>query len=563
MRSVRTVPNLIPAIHNVRILFYAVVLGIVVGHAATLYHWAVGGCADLFARGFAILPAYLFAFMPVAGSVLMILILAVGRARVKEYVPAIIESSIRNTALRVKDGVICFVTSLITLGSGGSAGPEGPMAFVGATLGAEQGRWLRLDRRHVKVLLAAGTAAGIAAIFKAPLAGVLFALEIILLNDLTMSAVTPVILSAVSAAAVNYYWTGVRPAFVVPPFAIHNYLELFVYGLLGVVGGLTAAGFSRCMGVAGRWFNRIPWPRLRPVVGSLGVGGIICVLPAVSGYGHNYITQVLRGDTPLLLVAALVAGKIVATTCTLQSGNSGGIFAPSLLIGAALGATVGGVLHLVAPGAAPASAFATVGMAAVMAGTIHAPLTALMLIFELTRDYLVILPVMTATVVSTAVAYGLGGESLYLVPFSRSRLDFRQFRDLGALADVQAHELMRTHVPTIRPGEAPAEFQDRFKRFRYAQIPCVDAGGRLLGYVPRDALHLLEGVPMEHLLLPFAVTLRPDENLYETVRQLRTIDGVIPVVDADNHFLGIVSQRIFLERFHPLLKVRSAIRSGL
>jgi len=563
MRDSQSIRQLVPATRNVRILFYAVILGIVVGHVATLYHWAVGGCAELFARGFAVLPAYLFAFMPVAGSALMVLFLVAGRARVKEYVPAIIESSIRNTALRVKDGVVCFVTSLITLGSGGSAGPEGPMAYVGATLGEQQGRLLRLDRRHVKVLLAAGTAAGIAAIFKAPLAGVLFALELILLNDLTMSAVTPVILSAVSAAAVNYYWTGVRPTFVVPPFAIHNYLELLVYGLLGVAGGLTAVGFSRCMAVAGRWFNRFPWPRLRPVLGSLAVGGIICALPAVSGYGHNYITQVLRGDMPLLLVAALVVGKIVATACTLQSGNSGGIFAPSLLIGAALGATVGGLLHLIAPGAAPVSAFATVGMAAVMAGTIHAPLTALMLIFELTRDYLVILPVMTATVVSTAVAYGLGGESLYLVPFAKSRLDFRQFRDLGALADVQARELMRTHVPTIRPGKAPAELQDRLKRFRYAQIPCVDADGRLLGYVTRDALHLLEGVPLERLLLPFAVTVRPEENLYETVRKLRTVDGLLPVVDADNRLLGIVSQRIFLERFHPLLKIRSAIRSGL
>ncbi|HOB52409.1 MAG TPA: chloride channel protein, partial [Acidobacteriota bacterium] len=157
MRDSQSIRHLVPATRNVQILFYAVVLGIVVGHVATLYHWAVGGCAELFARGFAVLPAYLFAFMPVAGSIFMILFLVAGRARVREYVPAIIESSIRNTALRVKDGVVCFVTSLITLGSGGSAGPEGPMAYVGATLGEQQGRLLRLDRRHVKVLLAAGT----------------------------------------------------------------------------------------------------------------------------------------------------------------------------------------------------------------------------------------------------------------------------------------------------------------------------------------------------------------------------------------------------------------------
>jgi CIC family chloride channel protein len=555
--------QLLPITQNTRILLEAVLLGMTIGVLATLYRKGIQHFTWGFREVFRLLPAWTGFLMPVFGAFCLIGILRLFRTQVREYVPEVIEASIRHTTLRLKDGIVCLLTSLITLTSGGSAGPEGPMAFAGAATGSLFGKWMGLDRRRAKIFLAAGTAAGIAAIFNAPIAGVLFALELILLNDLTMSAVTPVILASVSASTVNYYYMGNQPTFVVPPFIMRDYLELFAYAFLGVLGGFASMAFVRIMFAVGRLFQKFPRPAFRPVAGSLLVGILLLFLPQVGGYGHDYITRVLHGHEPLTVVLALVVFKMLATSFTLGSGNSGGIFAPSLLVGAALGAGTGMILHLVVSGAGPVASYATVGMAAVMAGTIQAPLTAMMLIFEVTRDYHVMLPLMTATVISTAVAYGLKTDSIYLMTLTERNLDFRRIRDLGALADVHAKDVMRRRFTTIEPGDTPAEIRAKFRNTSESQALYVTPAGELLGMIPVDTFHLLDGSTLEDLAIPDPPTVRPSDTIYETLTRLRHSRGLVAVVDDDRHVLGVVSKTIFIEKLLPLLQVYSARRSGL
>jgi CIC family chloride channel protein len=555
--------RILPLTRQIDILIYAIILGVMVGFLSLAYRWCFKSAGSVFRNAFESLPGNLIFLMPVAGSALLILVVRALRSEVREYVPDVIESSIRHTSLRLKDGLVCFVTSALTLGSGGSAGPEGPMAFTGASVGSVFGKRLRLDHRHAKILLGAGAAAGIAAMFNAPLAGVLFALELILFNDLTMSAVTPVILSSVAASAVSFHFLGDHPTFRVPLFAINSYLELFAYALLGVAGGMVSALFCRAMNLAGRIFQRLNLGAMTPVLGALAVGGILVFFPRVGGYGHDAIDAILHGDGTLGLVLGIVFLKILATALTLQSGNSGGIFAPALLIGAALGATVGYILHLFFPGAGPVEAYAIIGMAAVMAGTIHAPLTAMMLIFELTRDYHTMLPLMTVTVISTLVAYGLGSESLYIAPLSGKKLNFRLIRDLGAMGDVHALNLMRHHFPAVRPDDSPAEIRRKLYRYPYKRAIYADGEDRLLGYLSMDTLHLLDSFTLDELAQSFPQVIYPQDTLYETLHKLRTADGILPVVDGRGNVLGIISNKIFIEKYLPLLKVSSAKRSGI
>ncbi len=559
----RIAHSITPLTRNTRVLLEAVLLGLAVGILATLYRLGINHFTHGFRRVFHLFPQWAMFLMPVLGALCLVGILRLFRAQVQDYVPEIIETSIRQGALRFKDGIVCLLTSLLTLSSGGSAGPEGPMAFAGAATGSLFGKLVGLDRRRAKVFLAAGTAAGIAAIFNAPIAGVLFALELILLNDLTMSAVTPVILASVSASTINYYYMGSHPTFVVPPFAFRDYLELFAYAFLGVLGGVVSVVFIRLMALVHKLFLRISSPVLRPLAGALAVGILLIFLPQAGGYGHDYITRLLEGQLTLAVILCLVFIKMLATALTLGSGNSGGIFAPSLLVGASLGAGMGGILNLGFPGIGPVTAYATVGMAAVMAGTIQAPLTAMMLIFEVTYDYHIMLPLMTATVISTAVAYGLGADSIYLEALSERRLDFRRIRDLGALADVHARDLMDSTVPRIRDGEDPAELLEQLRGSGASQALLVSAGGELRGLICPDAPGPAGVASPPPRIRRDVPTVRLSETIYHALATLRETAGCVVVVDDRNRPAGVISDQVVIEKLLPLLEAQSDQRSKL
>ena len=355
--------------------------------------------------------------IPVAGS------LSAGFL-IYRYFPLARGSGIPQTraAVFIHDGRISlrsaigkFVTTAITLASGISLGREGPSTYIGAGLASSIGRRLRLSKNQIKWLLPVGGAAALSAAFNTPIAAVLFTLEEIM-GDLHAPVLGSVVLASATAWMVLHLVLGDNPLFQVSGYHLVSGAELLIYALLGIVGGFVAVAFVKLLLWLRARFLRFPantlW--LQPVAGGLTVGLLGFFVPQVMGVGYDQIERVLNGDVILKTVMLLAVLKIIATTMSYASGNAGGIFGPSLFIGAMVGSTIGGAAHLLFPTwTAGPGAYALVGMGAAFAGIVRAPLTSVIMIFEVTRDYSIIVPLMIANLLSYFISYKLQHENVY------------------------------------------------------------------------------------------------------------------------------------------------------
>ncbi|HJQ10302.1 MAG TPA: chloride channel protein [Gemmatimonadaceae bacterium] len=308
-----------------------------------------------------------------------------------------------------------FITTAVTLASGIPLGREGPSVYIGAGLASSIGRRLGLSKNQIRRLLPVGGAAALSAAFNTPIAAVLFTLEEIM-GDLHAPVLGSVVIASATAWMVLHLVLGDNPLFQVSGYHLVSPYELLIYALLGIVGGFVAVGFVKLLlWLRGR-FLRFPaatlW--LQPLAGGLTVGAIGFFVPQVMGVGYDQIERVLNGDVILKTVLLLGALKIVSTSMAYASGNAGGIFGPSLFIGAMVGASVGGVAHYVFPAStAGPGAYALVGMGAAFAGVIRAPLTSVIMIFEVTRDYAIIVPLMIANLIAYYISHRLQHENVY------------------------------------------------------------------------------------------------------------------------------------------------------
>jgi CIC family chloride channel protein len=325
-------------------------------------------------------------------------------------------------ALFARDGRITLRTVLgkffctsATLASGIPLGREGPAVQVGAGISSVLGRLLGLRTEQVKKLIPVGAAAAIAAAFNTPLAAVLFALEEIV-GDLNAPVMGAVVLASATSWAVMRVFLGNNPLFTVPQYHLVHPLEFAVYALLGVAGGLVSVAFTRLLlGIRARFLRFPPktvW--FQPVAGGLAVGLMGWFVPQVLGVGYGFVGEALNGRMAFRLMLLLVVLKLFAVTTSYASGNAGGIFGPSLFIGAMLGGVVGTVAHHLLPAyTATPGAYALVGMGAVFAGIVRVPMTSVLIIFEMTQDYAVIVPLMIANLVSLFIASRLQPEPIY------------------------------------------------------------------------------------------------------------------------------------------------------
>src|SRR5216684_1104602 len=356
-------------------------------------------------------------FVPVAGSAVMGYLLY-------RFFPDARGSGVPQTkaALYARGGRISlgtvvgkFFCTSATLASGIPLGREGPAVQVGAGIASVLGQKLGLSPEKVKALVPVGAAAAIAAAFNTPLAAVLFALEEVV-GDLHAPVLGSVVLASATAWMVLRLLLGNDPLFQVPQYQLVHPLEFGVYAVLGVAGGLVSVAFTKLLLMTRERFLRFPvktlW--LQPAAGGLLVGLMGWFVPQVLGVGYGYVGEVLNTGMALKLMALLVVLKLVAVTTSYGSGNAGGIFGPSLFIGAMLGGTVGSVAHRLLPAqTATPGAYALVGMGAVFAGVLRAPMTSVLMIFETTRDYAVIVPLMIANLVSLFISSRLQSQTIY------------------------------------------------------------------------------------------------------------------------------------------------------
>ncbi len=355
--------------------------------------------------------------LPVAGSAVMGYLLY-------RYFPDARGSGVPQTkaALFAREGFISLRTVLgkffctsATLASGIPLGREGPSVQVGGGIASVLGRFLGLSPEKVKALIPVGAAAAIAAAFNTPLAAVLFSLEEIM-GDLHAPVLGSVVLASATSWVVLRLLLGNSPLFKVPQYQLVHPLEFAIYAVLGVAGGVVSVAFTRLLLGMRDWFLRLPRKTVwfQPVAGGLLVGLVGWFVPQVLGVGYGYVGEALNGRMALNLMVLLVALKLITVTTSYSSGNAGGIFGPALFIGAMLGGSVGTVAHRLLPAyTATPGAYALVGMGAVFAGIVRAPMTSVVMIFEMTQDYAVIVPLMIANLVSLFLASRLQHKPIY------------------------------------------------------------------------------------------------------------------------------------------------------
>lgn len=475
----------------------------------------------------------------------------------------------RNGYVPSKVTVAKTLASALTIGTGGSAGPEGPAVQIGAGLGSLIGRWRRLPPEYLKTLVAAGAAGGIAAVFNAPIAGVMYALEV-LLRQMASQAFAVVVLSTVTASVVSYALLGHRIFLEAPTFYTAHPAEWAAYLVLGILAAFAARLFTALFLWTERGFGRLShWPlSIRAMCGGLLVGAIGLYRPEVMGAGHEMVVKILNGSEASLtagLLLILLLGKMAATSSSLASGGSGGLFVPTLSMGAMLGLLVGKGVHLVLPQAAPPWAYALLGMGAMFSGFTYAPITSIMLLFEITNDYPIILPLMAVVGVATLVSRALDADSLDSHELGQKGLRLHDETELSVLENVTAAEVMSSPVEMIPETATLQDIAQWMARTRHTGVPVSDGSGRVAGLITYSELHHAydeanespESAVAKGIMRTAFPTITPGSSVTEALRRMQAenVDRILVVAPEDPRTVqGIITKSDILKIYRDALK---------
>ncbi len=440
-------------------LLVAALIGALSGYGAVLFRLLIKAAQYGFYRNtgdilaFAhTLPLYVIVGVPCFGGLLVGIIVSFGASEAKGHgVPEVMEAvALRGGRIRKRVAAAKIMASAICIGSGGSVGREGTIVQIGSSLASTVSELFNVSRMQQRTMVGCGAAAGIAATFNAPIAGVLFALEI-LLGDFGIASFSPVVLSSVIATTISRHYFGDFPAFTIPAYHLQTLWEFAIYPFLGLFAGLIAVLFILTLYKTEDLFDAIPLPQwLKPAVGGLLLGLILIKFPHVFGVGYGAINEALFNRFSGMFLFFLVFLKIAATSITLGAGGSGGVFAPSLFIGAMAGGCFGWIANILFPTltASPA-AYALVGMGAMVAGTTHAPITAIIIIFEMSGNYKIILPMMITCILSTIVASSLKKGSIYTIKLLRRNVDISGGMEQNILRSMEVGRFMEERPPTV------------------------------------------------------------------------------------------------------------------
>ncbi len=518
------------------------------------------------------LPAWWKIVVPAVGGLICGLIIYYFAREAKGHgVPEVMEAvALRGGRIRPRVVIAKMLASATSIASGGSVGREGPIVQIGSAFGSSIGQWLGIDERRLRTLVGCGAAAGIAGTFNAPVAGALFAVEIIL-ADFGVMQFSPIVIASVAATVVGHHYFGDIPAFEVPAYSLVHYNELFIYAVLGILAGLAALAFVRLLYWSeDLWDKPRIWPPLKTLAGGAIIGVIGIWFPQIFGVGYEAIEEALRGEMVWQLLFILVVVKIIAVSITIGSGGSGGIFAPSLFIGAMVGGAVGTVVNQFWPDStAGPGAYALVGMAAVVGATTHAPITAIVIIFELTGDYKIMLPLMISTIVATLLATQLLTGSIYTIKLLRRGVDIHRGRDVSVLRHLLVRDELRSNVVTVLPGAGLMEVVAKFVEHPGTSIFVVDDNRRLLGVIAASQSRtvLTDASSFEAFIIAQDMmqetdypTVSPDDTLADVMKRLARYRGEVPVVE-NGRLVGAIWPEDVIERYNAELFKRDMASS--
>lgn len=516
-------------------------------------------------------PWWLVVAIPAFGGLLVGVIFWLGRTPVGGGGTAMLIEAVAVAGGRVpsRPVLVHALAAIVTVGSGGSLGREGPMIRLGAMISSWMGERLGLPPYRLKILVGCGAAAGLAAAYNIPIGGTLFAMEVIL-GNFALEIFGPIVASSVISTLIARAFAGNTPLYAAPGYSLTSGWELLAYAGLGLLGAGASVLFVLGVRAGRRFFTRLSFiPEvLHPLLGMALLGALALQVPHVLGGGYDTINLALAGELrppPALglpdsfasvLLLGLAAAKLLATALTAGSGGSGGLFTPSLFFGAMVGGAYGSWVHELWPGvASPYGAYAAVGMAAVAAGTSHAPISAILILFEFTGNYELILPLMVASILASTVSRRLRPYSMHTESLRRKGVELPLRMEEAVLAGLKAGDLARPDHDVLRPGDRYARVVEKFLATRRQRLFVVDEGGRLLGAISlHDIKHTLENPEMltavvaHDLMVPVGSVIQPEERLHRATEVFATSEFErVPVVEpATGKLQGVLAKRDLL-----------------
>ena len=574
--------ELLKASEHTTMTILAVIVGIAGGFGAVGFRYLIDffqsvsfGSMGNFLDSVQSAPWYFRVGIPTAGGLVVgPIVYFLAREAKGHGVPEVMEAvALSSGIIRKRIVFIKAFVSAVCIGTGGSVGREGPIVQIGSAVGSAIGQELKVSADRIRTLVGCGAAAGIAATFNAPIAGLMFALEIVL-GDFGLATFSPIVISSVAATAVSRYFLGDAPAFFVPAYELISAWELPLYVVLGLFCALVGVGFTKALYRAEDLFDGLKFPEyLKATLGGLILGAMALVFPQIMGVGYPAIDMALAQQFSWWFMFLLAAFKILATSITIGSGGSGGIFAPSLFMGAMAGGFFGTGVHAVFPGmTASPGAYSIVGMGAVVSATTHGPLSAILILFEMTGDYKIILPLMIACIIGSLASGRLLKESIYTLKLARRGVNIRAGKEVNVLKSISVKDVMNPAVETIPEDLSLGKFVEKISKSKYNSFPVVDGESNLTGILSFLDYHgavfdenLKDLVVVKDLATKEVVTMALDSNLYSALEAITLKDfSILPVVSPDNplKLLGVLSRRDIIGAYEKAVIKKSLLEES-
>lgn len=548
-------------------------VGILAAVAAFLLHWIIHLIQQLLTKGFATDAAnVLFLLFPVVGIWLTSLFIKyVVRDNISHGITRVLYAiSTNRSRLRRHNCWTSVVASAITIGFGGSVGAEAPIVLTGSAIGSNLGQIFKLDKRQLMLLVGCGAAAAVAGIYKAPIAGMVFTLEVLMI-DMTMSSIVPILIATITANVMSYLLVGDKSMFSFTLDSAWSVERIPATVMLGVFGGFVSLYFMRgmtwCEGQFAR-MRRHPYRKL--IVGGLVLSTLIFFFPSLYGEGWDSLVILLNGKTEsdwdhvlngslfyghtnllVLYVAMVLLTKIVATSSTNGAGGCGGTFAPSLFVGGFAGFLFARLWNMEQIGVyIPEKNFTLLGMAAVMAGVMHAPLTGIFLIAEITGGYQLFVPLLIVSVVSVMVISIFEPHSIYAMRLAREGKLVTHHTDHSVLTLMSMDAIVEKDVVSVKPDMPLGRVVSVLSNSDSAFLPVLDQGGRLLGEIDLTKIRnivfrpeLYQKMRASQVMTPLPAILYRNEPMTEVMRKFDTTNAsVLPVVDINNVLQGYITR---------------------